>query len=71
MKALRLLCVVAVLSVVPATGAAAQMSGTDSAYNEKRREDRRQWKWIKFGIGGAVLLVGGGAWVVKKIRGDA
>ena len=65
-------CLVAgLLSVMPATATFAQMEGSDAAYREERRVDRSERRMWKLGISGAILLVGGGIWAVKKMRGTA
>jgi hypothetical protein len=59
-----------VVALPPAT-ALAQYEGSDAAYREERREERRKWRGLKLGISAVILVAAGGVWVFKKMRGTS
>ena len=70
MRKLVLVLFALILSLMPVATASAQYEGTDAKYREERRASRSNRGLVKLGIAGVVLVISGGAWVVKKIRGS-
>jgi hypothetical protein len=57
--------------LMPVAAVHAQYEGSDARYAEQRRQERSKFRWVKLAVGGAVLVIAGGAWVFRKATGKA
>jgi O-antigen ligase len=67
MRKIRTSLLAGILSALPAVTVLAQFEETDRQYAEKRSAQRERYNMIKLYIGGALLVIAGGAWVVLKV----